>query len=308
MRLLDRRATAFALALALIAARAPGRAAEPEATSEAGAAPEAGAAEPLARRWCEVMHALPAERKGECCGTTPGSLAEPCTGALGAALRRGALSIDAAALERCAAEASRELEGCGWVGPRPPKPPSACTTLIEGKLESGGSCRSSLECLDGLYCRGATAEGVGVCAAPATPGGRCAAPADNLAAFSGLRDDPRHPECRGLCIKGQCLAFAGAGGACPSSAICGHGLRCIAGRCQEPPRRKIGESCEGHAACDEGTYCSAGRCAPVKGGGETCSLPAECGGLACERSRNADTGTCADPCGPGGSLKDRRKP
>jgi len=33
----------------------------------------------------------------------------------------------------------------------------------------------------------------------------------DLAAFARAKDDPRHPTCDGLCIRGQCLPFAAAG-------------------------------------------------------------------------------------------------
>ena len=47
-----------------------------------------------------------------------------------------------------------------------------------------------------------------------------------------------------------------------------------------------------------------GKCVATKKIGETCTLPVECGGLACERQQqHAKTGICTDPCGPGGHLQ-----
>jgi hypothetical protein len=274
-------------------------------TSIEGRATAAAAVDPsdaIARHLCDVLHALPARRKQECCGTVSTDLAEACTRELAPSLRRNAISIDPAALDRCAEDAARQLEGCGWVGPRPPKAPSSCTTLLEGAVPAGALCSSSFDCRDGLYCRGAAAGRQGICAAPARAHARCAAPADNLAAFTGLQGDPRHAECEGRCVKGQCLPLAKAGAECPSSAMCEPGLHCRAGRCEVEPPPGIGESCAGETACRAGAYCRDGTCVSLKQPGEACSLPGECGGLACERKPGEKTGTCADPCGPGGHL------
>src|SRR5262249_386139 len=65
-------------------------------------APAASAADPVAGRLCDALHALPAKRKAECCGTSAASLADLCSSEVTAALRRGAVRVDGAAVDRCA--------------------------------------------------------------------------------------------------------------------------------------------------------------------------------------------------------------
>jgi hypothetical protein len=275
-------------------------AAPPEATRprSATSVPSKGLSpDPLARRLCDALHALPAERKNQCCGTGSSHLANVCSEELSVSLRTGAVGLDAAAIDRCAAETSRQLEGCDWVTPLAPSLPEACQGLVRGRLKPGARCRSSLECGDGLYCRGVSPTAEGVCAAPAAPRTRCEVPADNLAAFARARDDARHPSCDGLCLKGQCLPFAAAGGTCTSGAQCLPGLHCIGGRCEDRPLPKRGEPCLGKT-CGAGAFCDAGRCAALKGEGAPCALPFECRALACVTSPAAKVGKCGAPCRP----------
>lgn len=250
----------------------------------------APAPDPLAARACAALQALPAQRKQACCGTGGGDLSAICTAELAAAVARGAVKLDRARVDACAAASATALDGCGWVGPLLPKPPVECATLVEGALAAGKQCRSSLECSDGLYCRGVTPGGTGTCAAPAEPGGRCENPADNLVSFTRAKDDPRHPVCRGACLKGQCLALIDEGGACPSSAACANGLHCKDGHCTRDALPKLGEACSASAECGDGSICAEGRCATPKDGGATCKLPFECRSLECSN------GTCADVC------------
>ena len=273
------------------AARTPKAPPAPKATL-----PAAALEDPLALRLCDALHTLPAKRKQECCGAKTASLATVCTQELTAAIRRGAVTLEAAKIDRCAAETERQLEGCSWVSPLQPKRPAACAGLIGGRLQAGGACQSSLECSDGLFCKGLSPIRAGVCRPPAEPQNRCEAPADNLAAFVRSKDDPRHPECKGRCVKGQCLAVLPEGGACLSSASCVAGLNCIGGRCQALSLPRVGEPCVGKTGCDAGAYCDAGKCAAVKGAGEACAMPFECRAFACAKAPGAATGTCADPC------------
>lgn len=148
----------------------------------------------LAQRPCDTLHAVPAARKSECCGTTSVSLAGVCAQELRASLRRGAVTVDARGIDRCTEETSRRLEGCAWVTPLTPSLPDACSGLIHGTLKAKAACRSSLECADGLYCRGAAPTRAGVCSSPAPARARCEIPADNLAGLTRATDDPRHPE------------------------------------------------------------------------------------------------------------------
>lgn len=257
----------------------------------------------LARRLCDALHALPAERKRECCGRPLSSLADVCADELSASLRRGAIAIDGATVDQCAAETARQLAGCEWVTPLMPGLPEACRGPLRGRLPAGDRCRSSLECPDGLYCRGLGTGKDGVCTAPGAARARCEVPADNLAAFTRTRDDSRHPVCDGLCVKGQCVPYAPPDGACRSSAQCTPGLQCLGGRCQKRALPKRGESCAAGDACDEGAHCQAGRCLPSKGAGERCRTPFECRALECAKAPGAEIGTCGDPCGPAGGRE-----
>jgi hypothetical protein len=284
----------------------PATAARGPTSSAAATSDRAERVDPIAARLCHALHGLPAARRAECCGRAGANLAGLCAAELSASLRRGAVAIDGAGVEQCTADATRELAGCDWVSPRPPKPPDSCTRTIAGQRDRGSACHSSLECRDGLHCRGAQPERPGICVAPSPPHARCEVPADNLAAFTGLRGDPRHRECDGLCLKGQCLPLAEAGAPCSSSAACAPGLHCIAGRCEARGFPQIGEPCAENTPCETGAYCSSGRCAAVKQAGEPCSVPSECRGLACEKRPGAAVGTCAGRCGasvpPSGSA------
>ncbi|HEX9736010.1 MAG TPA: hypothetical protein VGG06_28950 [Thermoanaerobaculia bacterium] len=269
---------------------------EAPSEQEAPSEPESVVPEPLAERFCAAVHTLQAERRKACCGTAAESLAEVCVRHLSPALRRGTVTLDAAAVDRCAADTAVELEGCGWVRPLLPKPAAACAGLLQGTLAAGSACASSLECADGLYCRGLSQEGPGRCAAPAAARAPCEAPADNLAAFTASRGDPRHRECDGQCVRGRCLPFAAAGEPCSGRASCRPGLNCLDGRCADRPLPAIGEPCAGGAGCGDG-YCRDGVCAPVKERGEPCRLPFECRAMACEKPAGSTDGVCGDPCG-----------
>jgi hypothetical protein len=251
----------------------------------------------LARRLCDILHEQPARRRGECCGATAAaSLAPACAREVTAALGRGTVTLDAAAVERCAAETTRQLDGCGWVRPQLPPLPPACGGLVAGSLPAGRSCRSSLECAEPLYCRGLSPARPGTCGRPALARERCENLADNLAAFTRAGDDPRHRPCAGRCVRGQCLPFVAAGGTCTASPACAPGLNCLAGRCADRPLPAVGEPCPGKTLCAAGAFCQAGRCVAIKQAGEPCVLPIECRALACTRVPGARTGACADPC------------
>lgn len=259
--------------------------------------------DPLVRRLCDVLHALPAARKHECCGTTASSLAASCVEDLDAAARSGALRLDGSAIERCARQSQEQLQGCGWVTPRMPPLPEECRNVVGGRLEAGARCRSSLECRDGLHCRGAAPARGGVCSPPSPAGGACETPADNLMTLTRMSEAGfRHPACEGVCVKGRCLAPIAAGGSCRSSSQCRPGLHCIAGRCQDQPLPRVGESCAGGTACGTGSYCEAGSCAALKGSGEPCRLPFECRAGQCVKAGGAAAGACADPCAPFAAL------
>lgn len=280
----------------LASAEPPRPAASP--VPRAAAAP--AHANPLPRRLCDALHTIPAKRRQDCCGTAVQSLADACTSQLSAAQRRGSIVLDASGIERCAAATESALSGCSWVRPLLPELPAACSAIVGGRSKQGAACRSSLECVDGLYCRGAFADRPGTCRPPAAPGAACELPADALAAFARAAYDPRHTTCDGRCERGRCLPVARSGGACASSALCADGLRCIAGKCEATRFPRIGEECSVGNPCEAGAYCDAGKCSPLKDAGAPCSLPFECRALACEKAPGKNTGTCADACAVAG--------
>jgi hypothetical protein len=263
------------------------------APSESGQAP---AVQPAARRLCDVLHTRPAQRRNECCGGGAGSLAGVCIQELSQALSAKAVNVEGAALEACAAQTEAALQGCDWLA-RPVPALAACQGVIRGRLEAGAPCLSSLACPVGLFCRGAAPGTPGVCSPPAKAGGLCPAPVDNLATFTRLREDPRHPICDGVCIKGRCLAAIPQGGTCSLSAQCAAGLACLDRHCASAPApRQIGEACSAQLRCVDGGHCAGDVCVPQKGGGESCKAGVECLTLDCRKEPGADEGRCSSPC------------
>lgn len=151
----------------------------------------------------------------------------------------------------------------------------------------GEDCRTSSDCVSGLYCRSTQTAGVGVCSKPALVGDAC----------SGVG------ECAaGLTCLGQCLALPSAGtacvmGRCDASSFCVQGAD--GGVCQS--RGPVGLKCGSDAQCAMGLVCDAklGLCTPalVTEPGGACSDQQLCAnGLACVRlSRDSATGTCQSP-------------
>jgi hypothetical protein len=250
----------------------------------------------LAIALCDTLHDLPARRKQACCGASVASLAAVCAKEVAAALDRNAIRIDNKGLDRCSDASEKSLKGCDWVGPLQPALPAVCAALIVGNAKPGAVCRSSLECSDGLYCQGISPLAPGVCAASARAGARCERPADNLASFARAADDPRHPSCDGVCLRGQCLAKVAEGGACQASAICADGTLCVDGKCLNQPVPKLGKSCSATIGCAEGALCLDGICTAPKAGGASCRLPFECRSLECKKAEGEETGICVDAC------------
>jgi hypothetical protein len=244
----------------------------------------------LAQRLCAVLHALPEERKAQCCSTAPSStLAAECTGMLSAALRDRTLRLDAAAIGRCAADSSRAFAGCDWVTPLVPPSPGSCHLAVQGLAPAGASCRTSLECQDGLSCRG------GSCAKPAPPGAACGGSVDTLATFLRQTDlAPRHPECAGYCLAGRCAAFSAPEAACFSSRQCAPGRHCAGGSCKDGAFASLGEPCTG-TSCGPDAFCQGGKCSALKSANASCSSPFECKG-ACLVPAGASSGTCGMKC------------
>jgi hypothetical protein len=249
-----------------------------------------------AAQLCATLHTLPAQRKQECCGAQAADLADLCTQTLGKILERKHAAVDGDALAACASATREHLQGCDWVGPLQPSLPNACATLIKGGAEAGTQCQSSLECADGLYCRGLSPLAAGTCALPAEPGQRCETPADPLASLTRSTDDPRHRVCNGLCLRGQCLAQVAEGGRCHASSVCANGLSCVEGQCQSAALPQLGQACSPSPGCRDNALCLAGTCTAPKAAGESCKLPFECRSFHCEIAAGATTGQCADAC------------
>ena len=73
---------------------------------------------------CAALHALSAQRRGECCGTAAvGDLSAVCALNLSAVLKRGTVRVDDAVAAQCARDTGQQLQGCDWVGALAPVPP-----------------------------------------------------------------------------------------------------------------------------------------------------------------------------------------
>ena len=237
----------------------------------------AGAPHPLAVRYCEAIHEVPAARKAECCKAKPGFRGTgECTRMLSHALADASLAIDPAAIDRCAAAMTRAHEGCDWVGATLPVP-AECAGLLVGKLAAGARCRSSLECAEALHCHGLTPTRFGKCG-PARPArGPCATGTDPLVSFvREPRVDVSHPQCQGYCNRRLCTDAVPRGGPCKVNAECGARAACVKGTCaDEPPAeepKKLG--------------------AP----GAACASDAECTGRCDKGGKDAGSGTCVMGC------------
>jgi hypothetical protein len=257
--------------------------------------PEVVDPDPLAARLCVALYTVPLERKAACCGTqAPGDLTGECTRAVTTALRDRSIAVDPGAVDRCAVEISERVAGCDWVTPLMPLPPPSCLGIIRGQLARNAACRSSLECVDGLHCRGVSPTTRGVCADPAPPPAACGGSADFLATHARQIDsDSRHPECAGACQLRTCVPFVEKGGACSSSKQCRPGHRCVGRVCVEGEHGAVGEPCLDRCVPD--ALCIAGKCVAPKPNGEPCASPFECK-AACVKEPGRETGTCGKLC------------
>jgi predicted small lipoprotein YifL len=170
----------------------------------------AGEAVPAAQQLCDVLYTIPAERRAACChGKPPPDFGlSQCVVTLSAALRSGAVSLEAKPLEVCKAAQAKALEGCDWVGPYAPPPAVECQNLLRGARKAKELCRSSLECLDGQTCLGVGPTQAGRCGPPKQDGQACRLAVDALAGYLLQEDDRRHPECQGVCGHYRCAPQA----------------------------------------------------------------------------------------------------
>jgi hypothetical protein len=285
----------LALAAAVLPAALPARAQEGDDLDLKLSPPGplvVGIPDPLAKRLCDALHALPEARKAACCnaGTATQGLAAECARVLTGALRAGRVSLDAGAVARCERTSTKAFAGCDWVTPLAPAAPAACRSLVAGVLAAGAPCDSPLECQAGLACR------AGVCSSPGAARAACGgAAADLLTLYTRQAAAAAHPDCDGYCsLDGRCARWVALDGPCWSSQQCAPGNHCAAGRCTAGAFANLGEPCTG-SACGEGAICAAGRCVARKPAGEACSSPFEC--LAtCNVAAGAAAGTCGMRC------------
>ncbi len=192
--------------------------------------------DPLAEALCTVLYTRPAVRRAECSGSkNPGYLVTPeCTRNVTAALAGRAVRIEAAAVEGCRVAMEQALSSCAWAKVPFGSPlPRACDGIVTGALGLGASCRSSLECGEGLQCFGVGPMDPGRCTKPAPVGTICGAAVDPLVVYA--RQDSAevtHPACEGYCAHHRCTAFTAPGEQCGAQIQCGPARDCVEGRCR----------------------------------------------------------------------------
>ena len=156
----------------------------------------------LAEEYCNAVKETVRKRRGECCPRVGAmALTGECTRTLSSALRSGAVTLEKADVDACAAAFVAYTTGCDWVTSTGEPTVPACLGIIKGTLKDGAVCRSSLECEEGLRCQGLGATRPGRCAPPLARG-YCNIATDSLATFTSQTDvDRRHPECTGVCSR-----------------------------------------------------------------------------------------------------------
>jgi hypothetical protein len=269
---------------------------------------EGVAPHPTAVKLCAALHDLPERRRSACCSEPGGAVfTDKCVQALSAAIRGGAVQVDAAKVDACAAAMDRAYEGCDWVGPFPPELPPDCLSVVKGTLPAKARCRSSLECSGNQRCHGVGPTTPGKCGPPRDDGGPCGGTTDALASYVRQDDvDDSHPECKGFCSRTKCASPAPEGAACALTRECGQGLQCIGaaknpplgaktGKCTARPPDRAGQACPGQV-CEKGLLCIAGTCTARKPAGSACSTDFECIG-GCLKPDAGTAGRCGRKCG-----------
>jgi hypothetical protein len=251
--------------------------------------------DPTARRLCEALHGLVAARRMVCCGNKGGLvLTSECARLVSTALRGKSIRLDPEKVEACARERARSLDGCDWVGLLPPEPPVSCAEAVVGLIKEGGRCRSSLECVGELRCRGAGPTALGTCE-QASAEGACSLAVDPLAPFVLNADvDVTHPECVGRCDRHACGAALTLGAACTSAPPCGRGRRCAEGKCVDGAIGEVGQRCTG-GGCAKGLRCQGGVCVHPAERGTPCSTDLDCRG-GCIKRPSDKRGLCGSRC------------
>lgn len=233
---------------------------------------------------CEAMHALPAQRKGECCkapASDASALVNTCVETLSGALATNDVKLDNA--DACINARKKQLEGCGWVGPLLPPLPQECNAMLTGVSAELARCRSSVECKEGLRCLGAGPLDAGRCAKPAPIGGRCGSVDALSVVIAQSIIDEKHPQCAsGVCALGRCQAAKKTGEECRSSLECGVENHCdgtcVAGKIP------VGGACK-RSGCEDDAVCIEGKCAKQRLEGESCTRDFDCAQGACEKGK-----------------------
>jgi hypothetical protein len=271
---------------------------------------------PLATKLCGALHDLPESRRAACCREPSGLVVtKECVRMLSAALRGGAVTVDAADVDRCAAAMENLLDGCEWVGPFPPEQPAACLGLVKGQLAARARCRSSLECEGSLRCQGVGPTTPGKCAPARDDGAGCGGTVDALATFVRQNDlETTHPECKGFCSRIKCASPGAAGSPCARTRECGPGLQCLGaaknaaadpkaqrGACTPKAPSKLGEPCPGET-CEAGSQCVQGTCVARRPAGAACENDFQCLGGCVRPDAGAGggglpRGRCGQKCG-----------
>jgi hypothetical protein len=228
-----------------------------------------------------------------------------CTADLTSALSRGRATFDAEAGHRCvemlrAKPMTRTSEVDTFFSHSP------CDRVVVGTQASGGPCRFSVECQDGLACVGYRPGIDGSCKKPPRAGDSC-----SVQAYATILNAPaaalHHPGCApgAWCDATTCRERAPAGKACSTSDACAEGLVCSRGRCSAPGRAR--GACDKNEDCAFGLWCDrtlgGGQCAEKRAEGQSCSTPEACKGR-CDVPAGRDggstsSGSCVAVCGSG---------
>jgi hypothetical protein len=263
----------------------------------------------IAEKLCNALTTDRERKRADCCKTSPGIvLSEPCARQLSAAIRHNALALEEKDVDACIAASNKALQGCDWVGPFPPPPPTECQGIFKGKLAAGTKCRSSLECEGALRCHGLGPTTPGKCGPANAAEETCGGTEDSLATYTRQDDvDKRHPECKDRCIKHKCQPPVGEGGACLITNDCQDGMQCVPSGAPSTrpgivPKKcvagkapgKDGEACPG-GTCEAPLECIRGKCTSRKAGGEACTDDFECRG-GCLKADGGAKGVCGPRC------------
>lgn len=245
---------------------------------------------PTAARYCELVYEVAESKRKECCPSVAFGNFRPtteCVRTLSFALHSASVGLDPAALDACEAAIRSEAKQCDWGG----NMPSVCKGIIRGTLDDGKSCKSTLECKEGTFCKELGVSTPGTCTKPQKEGERCSVAPDSLASFVAQDAEDKHPVCEGVCDRRKCIAPLALGAECRSAIPCGPGKRCQDMRCVNDTPPKLGEACS--QSCEPGARCVAGKCAPEKRIGDGCEADAECRSAFCDKGSG---GKCAMNC------------